>query len=321
MEGYKFNAASDEDAVEAIRYFKMLGFTPEFDLEKIGYIPNHIFAYRAENKLTWMHNDQILYKCNPLEEVTIKDLSTIANDYAYSNLYKIIINGDEKIANEVKSLIADLGLYSEGIQPVHYTAFGWGIGRKSCSAAMYQEDFDKNHFGKLITIEELRDLAVLHRNDVNDATHSIAVASDRPNYPVFKSSKNIFYTYSENNYKWVECKSINNKTTGLKLIQNKNSGSDFMSYLDQSELELNSEHQKAETDPQLTDFGFGILKSDTIYHYSASCDPHTYPQSGVIGFDGRISGESDYRKLCNLIAADLNADVKKLVIYSLAIVG
>ena len=70
-----------------------------------------------------------------------------------------------------------------------------------------------------LTLDQLQDLYILHRNDVNDANHSIAVASDRPDYPVLKSSESVFYLYSNNNNKWVECKSINSKTTGLKPIQ------------------------------------------------------------------------------------------------------
>lgn len=63
-----------------------------------------------------------------------------------------------------------------------------------------------------------QDLVVLNRNDVSDANYSITVASDRPDHPVFKSSTGIFHTYSENNSKWVECKSINDKTSGLKAV-------------------------------------------------------------------------------------------------------
>lgn len=63
-----------------------------------------------------------------------------------------------------------------------------------------------------------QDLVVLNRNDVSDANYSITIASDRPDYPVFKSSTGIFHTYSENNSKWVECKSINDKTSGLKAV-------------------------------------------------------------------------------------------------------
>ncbi|MFW2076556.1 hypothetical protein ACG94X_02330 [Acinetobacter sp. ULE_I010] len=63
-----------------------------------------------------------------------------------------------------------------------------------------------------------QDLVVLNRNDVSDANFSLAVASDRPDHPIFKTSKGIFFTYSDNKNKWIECSSINNKTTGLKAL-------------------------------------------------------------------------------------------------------
>lgn len=63
-----------------------------------------------------------------------------------------------------------------------------------------------------------QDLVVLNRSDVSDANFSLAVASDRPDHPIFKTSKGIFFTYSDNKNKWIECRSINNKTTGLKAL-------------------------------------------------------------------------------------------------------
>lgn len=70
-----------------------------------------------------------------------------------------------------------------------------------------------------LTLDQLQDLYILHRNDVNDANHSMAVASDRPDYPIFKTHDDVFHTFATNINKWVECKSIDSKTTGLKPIQ------------------------------------------------------------------------------------------------------
>jgi len=83
---------------------------------------------------------------------------------------------------------------------------------------------------KELTISTLKDLVVLHRNDINDANYSILVASDIPDYPLFKSSEGIFYSFAENPQKWVECKTINDKTTGvrkLKKDQTSDSSSEF----------------------------------------------------------------------------------------------
>lgn len=365
-----------------------------------------------------------------------------------------------------------------------------------------------------ITLPELRDLAVLHRNDKSDATHSLTVASDRHDYPIFKSSKGFFYSYSENNSKWVKCESINNTTAGLKLIQNKEK---FLTNLDNGNyleidqrtwgddqpipkgatfatLEngmlvfrkdgyfwephdiiasdggpewvessvtinnatacnlnvvwkqitrkeyLNTSTHKAEIfinpptpaeewleipegatfatgcvgivfrkdgfywrdnifmkekneaphwqstavtqncippmmsviwtrnteslndiaktaedhrkkliaagrqtgkteiiaehlcpELGLSDFGTGILEADTLYHYSASYSHKNYPKDGVIAFDGRISSKADYKKIRELIFADMNENLKKplliqpsisnLIVHSLTVVG
>lgn len=82
----------------------------------------------------------------------------------------------------------------------------------SCENAINSDSYD------WITIEKLKDEVVLHVNSPQDANYSMAVASDRPDYPVFKSSEGVFHTYSDNNNKWVECNSINDKTTGLKAL-------------------------------------------------------------------------------------------------------
>lgn len=72
-----------------------------------------------------------------------------------------------------------------------------------------------------ITISTLQDLVVLHRNSPDDANYSLAVASDRPDFDIFKSSEGVFYSFAENNQKWVICNSINDKTTGLKKLSPK----------------------------------------------------------------------------------------------------
>ncbi|MFW1636044.1 hypothetical protein [Acinetobacter oleivorans] len=72
-----------------------------------------------------------------------------------------------------------------------------------------------------INIDQLFDLVVLHRNTPEDANYALVVASDRPDYDIFKSSEGVFYSFAENNQTWVECNSINDKTTGLKKILHK----------------------------------------------------------------------------------------------------
>ncbi|EIB6856891.1 hypothetical protein AXY30_RS03905 [Acinetobacter baumannii] len=71
---------------------------------------------------------------------------------------------------------------------------------------------------KELTISTLQDLVVLHSNSPEDANYALIVASDRPDNDIFKSSEGVFYSFAENNQTWVECNSINDKTTGLKKL-------------------------------------------------------------------------------------------------------
>ncbi|WP_198077557.1 hypothetical protein [Acinetobacter calcoaceticus] len=81
---------------------------------------------------------------------------------------------------------------------------------------------------KDLSEDKLNDLIVLHRNSIEDANYSILVASDRPDYPLYISSEGVFYSFAENPQKWVESKTINDKTTGVrKLKKDQTSESSF----------------------------------------------------------------------------------------------
>lgn len=162
VKGYKFNAKNDEEALEAIQYFKNLGYKLAFDLKKIGYVPHHLFA--GKSVITWLHNDPILYKNHDFKEISLAELKLLNWDYLYNPMYKIVINGDKGLANEVRSLIAEIGLYADGFTPGHNNYYGWEFGRKSCSVFSHKVKFSAGARGELITIEELRNMAFLKRN-------------------------------------------------------------------------------------------------------------------------------------------------------------
>lgn len=82
----------------------------------------------------------------------------------------------------------------------------------SCENAINSDDYE------WVSLAQLKDRVVLHRNLPEDANYSLAVASDRPDFDIFKSSEGVFYSFAENNQKWVVCNSINDKTTGLKKL-------------------------------------------------------------------------------------------------------
>lgn len=127
--------------------------------------------------------------------------------------YKIRVNNEAE-SKEIITLFIQLG-YNDAKSDRFGFVYTSG-GQIGCDQLMHWDYYSDRIGFQEITLPQLHDLVVLYRNDVNDANYSLAVASDRPDYPVFKSSESIFYTYSDNNKRWVECKSINDKTTGLK---------------------------------------------------------------------------------------------------------
>ena len=82
--------------------------------------------------------------------------------------------------------------------------------------------------------------------------------------------------------------------------------------------------QSQSNEPELTDFGTGILSvsSETVYHYHIiPHSPMLMPVGGVIFFDGRISGVEDYERLRGMIAEAINSKPDDFSISSLTIVG
>lgn len=81
--------------------------------------------------------------------------------------------------------------------------------------------------------------------------------------------------------------------------------------------------QSQSEEPELTDFGTGILSvsSETVYQFYACPHNPSYPPiDGIIVFDGRISGEEDYDRLYGMIAEAINHKTD-FAIRSLTIVG
>ena len=82
--------------------------------------------------------------------------------------------------------------------------------------------------------------------------------------------------------------------------------------------------QSQSEEPELTDFGTGILSvsSETVYHfYACPHNPSWPPIDGIIVFDGRISGVEDYKRMRVMIAEAINRKTNDFAIRSLTIVG
>ncbi|MGX4757154.1 hypothetical protein [Acinetobacter baumannii] len=131
------------------------------------------------------------------------------------NNYKIIVS-ERNDKDQAIDLFLQLG-YSLATRREVYLSQSVNALHAHSNGIIYSDLEEPKNFRE-ITLSKLNDLVVLHRNSPEDANYSLVVASDRPDFDIFKSSEGVFYSFAENNQKWVECKSITEKTTGLKKL-------------------------------------------------------------------------------------------------------
>lgn len=108
---------------------------------------------------------------------------------------KIVINGNEDIAKKAKEYFEILGYYISNENRNNY--YGWSLGENSGDYYVSVFYFNKDK-AKLVTVEQLRDLVVLKRNSIEDATH---IRGDGKKYFHAKST-DYFYQFS-NDGEWL----------------------------------------------------------------------------------------------------------------------
>ncbi|MBF9261612.1 hypothetical protein I0P11_10775 [Acinetobacter baumannii] len=132
------------------------------------------------------------------------------------NIYKMHVDSLDESKTAIQ-LFTQLGYFKQQPQSLNYNFYIYANRNGTLSFGDNLNTYNTNK-GKRLTISTLQDLVVLHRNSPEDANYALAVASDRPDFDIFKSSEGVFYSFAENNQKWVICNSINDKTTGLKKL-------------------------------------------------------------------------------------------------------
>lgn len=132
------------------------------------------------------------------------------------NIYKMHVDSLDESKTAIQ-LFTQLGYFKQQPQSLNYNFYIYANRNGTLSFGDNLNTYNTNK-GKRLTIPTLQDLVVLHRNLPEDANYSLVVASDRPDFDIFKSSEGVFYSFAENNQKWVICKSITEKTTGLKKL-------------------------------------------------------------------------------------------------------
>ncbi|KXZ70368.1 hypothetical protein [Acinetobacter venetianus] len=132
------------------------------------------------------------------------------------NNYKIKVNG--ATTKEAQILLEKLG-YTTG------TGFGlnhavW-LFAESNGTVNYSstEDFISDIDYQELTLPQLRDLVVLHRNDVNDANFKLFISPSQGCLSLYKASDDVFYAYAEKSKCWDKSRSVGIKNKDLEPIQ------------------------------------------------------------------------------------------------------
>lgn len=133
--------------------------------------------------------------------------------------YKIKVNNEAE-SKEAQELFKQIGftwygdypengdwyshLYAEKSSCCHLPIIVWnGLGDK------FQE----------ITLPQLKDLVVLHRNDVNDANYKLFISPSQGYLSFYKTSDDVFYAYAEKSKCWDKSRSVDIKNKDLEPIQ------------------------------------------------------------------------------------------------------
>lgn len=72
---------------------------------------------------------------------------------------------------------------------------------------------------KEITIQQLKDMVVLKRNDVGDANYKLFISTSQGYLSLYKDSKDVFYAYAAKSKTWDESKSVGVNTKNLEPIE------------------------------------------------------------------------------------------------------
>ncbi|AUT34478.1 MULTISPECIES: hypothetical protein [Acinetobacter calcoaceticus/baumannii complex] len=132
------------------------------------------------------------------------------------NIYKMHVDSLDESKTAIQ-LFTQLGYFKQQPQSLNYNFYIYANRNGTLSFGDNLNTYNTNK-GKRLTIPTLQDLVVLHRKSPEDANYSILVTSNNPAHPLFKSSEGVFYSWGDHGKKWIECKSINDKTTGLKKL-------------------------------------------------------------------------------------------------------
>lgn len=124
---------------------------------------------------------------------------------------KIVINGNKEIAEQAKDLFKILGYYITTEKRDNF--YGWSLGDRCGDYYGNNLSFNEDP-ARLVTISELKDMVVLKRNNISDATHKSNI-----NQMGYLTSNGAEYFWNYHFNKWNILKSTNFESEKLKPIK------------------------------------------------------------------------------------------------------
>jgi hypothetical protein len=124
---------------------------------------------------------------------------------------KIVINGNKEIAGQAKDLFKILGYYITTEKRDGF--YGWSLGERCGDYYGNNLSFNEDP-ARLVTISELKDMVVLKRNNISDATHKSNI-----NQMGYLTSNGVEYFWNYHFKKWNTLKGASFESEKLKPIK------------------------------------------------------------------------------------------------------
>ncbi|MDC5100960.1 hypothetical protein NRA35_14130 [Acinetobacter baumannii] len=128
--------------------------------------------------------------------------------------YKINIKNGLDIS-KVTVALNDLG-YVLGNLPKDDIHVIYAMADKTVQYVTYDDGYDYHGIeAKDLTVDQLKDKAVLHRNNPNDGNYSLFISEPQGHLNLYKTSEDIFYVFCSRLNIWDKSRAVNINTEGL----------------------------------------------------------------------------------------------------------
>ncbi|OLV87695.1 hypothetical protein BS437_06820 [Acinetobacter baumannii] len=128
--------------------------------------------------------------------------------------YKIKVKGDLDISKATLAL-KSLG-YVLGNLPKDSIHVIYAMADKTVQYVTYDDGYDYHGIeAKDLTVDQLKDKAVLHRNNPNDGNYSLFISEPQGHLNLYKTSEDVFYVFCNRLKIWDKSRAVNINTEGL----------------------------------------------------------------------------------------------------------